>query len=86
MPQIRKSCARGTPDRRTRGARSRHATLPSTIAVERATTPFLRVSEAALVASASRYADATLTNPVEVFAALGNGRRVLRKDEGERMK
>jgi hydroxyacylglutathione hydrolase len=45
-------------------------TLPSTIAVERATNPFLRVSEAALVASASRYAGRTLANPVEVFAAL----------------
>ncbi|HKQ24144.1 MAG TPA: hydroxyacylglutathione hydrolase [Burkholderiales bacterium] len=45
-------------------------TLPSTIAVERATNPFLRVNEAALVTSASRFAGRALTNPVEVFAAL----------------
>jgi len=45
-------------------------TLPSTIAVERATNPFLRVREAALVTSASRHAGRTLTSPVEVFATL----------------
>jgi hydroxyacylglutathione hydrolase len=45
-------------------------TLPSTIGVELATNPFLRVREASLVTSASRYAGRTLTNPVEVFAAL----------------
>ncbi len=45
-------------------------TLPSTIGVERATNPFLRVRETALVTSASRFAGRTLTNPVEVFAAL----------------
>lgn len=45
-------------------------TLPSTIAVERATNPFLRVNETALVNSASHFAGRTLTNAVEVFAAL----------------
>ncbi len=45
-------------------------TLPSTIGTERATNPFLRVREPALVTSASRYAGRTLTNAVEVFAAL----------------
>ena len=45
-------------------------TLPSTIAVERATNPFLRVREPALINSASRRAGRALTNPVEVFAAL----------------
>jgi hydroxyacylglutathione hydrolase len=47
-----------------------HPTLPSTIAVERATNPFLRVREPALINSASRRAGRALTNPVEVFAAL----------------
>ncbi len=45
-------------------------TLPSTIGTERATNPFLRVREPVLVTSASRYAGRTLTNAVEVFAAL----------------
>lgn len=45
-------------------------TLPSTIAQERATNPFVRVSEPAIVASASRYAGKPLTDPVSVLAAI----------------
>ena len=59
----RRSAARAALDRG-------NPTLPSTIAVERATNPFLRVREAALVTSASRFAGRSLTSPVEVFAAL----------------
>src|SRR5690606_22993576 len=44
--------------------------LPSTLADELAANPFLRAKEPALVESASRFAGRTLTNPVEVFAAL----------------
>lgn len=45
-------------------------TLPSTIRLERATNPFLRCTEAGVIASASRQAGRTLTSPVEVFAAI----------------
>jgi len=56
---------------RAQAARAKGApTLPTMIAEERATNPFLRVREPALVTSASRYAGRTLTNAVEVFAAL----------------
>jgi hydroxyacylglutathione hydrolase len=44
--------------------------LPSTLGDERAANPFLRASEPALVASASRFAGRTLTDPVQVFGAL----------------
>lgn len=45
-------------------------TLPSTIARERSANPFLRANEPALAASASRHAGQTLSQPVQVFAAL----------------
>ena len=45
-------------------------TLPSRMADERATNPFLRAHEPALRASAERWADAVLDEPVAVFAAL----------------
>lgn len=44
--------------------------VPSTLADELAANPFLRAKEPTLVESASRFAGRTLTNPVEVFAAL----------------
>lgn len=45
-------------------------TVPSTLAEELATNPFLRCSEPEVIAAASRYAGRTLTEPVEVFTAL----------------
>ena len=52
-------------------------TLPSSIALERATNPFLRCATADIIANAQAYArghanlnDATLSNEVNVFAAL----------------
>lgn len=45
-------------------------TLPSTIALERATNPFLRAAEAELHVQAQRHSGQTLDSPVEVFAAL----------------
>jgi len=45
-------------------------TLPSTIGLERATNPFLRCRDAAVIAAANRYAGRPLDNPVDVFAAL----------------
>ena len=45
------------------------ATVPSSIGLERATNPFLRCSEPALIAAA-RSRDATASDPVSVFAAL----------------
>lgn len=45
-------------------------TLPSTIAQEKATNPFVRCGEPAVVASASRYAGKSLNDPVSVLAAL----------------
>jgi hydroxyacylglutathione hydrolase len=45
-------------------------TLPSTIADELATNPFLRCSEPAVIAAAQRHAARTLGTPVEVFAEI----------------
>jgi hydroxyacylglutathione hydrolase len=45
-------------------------TLPSTIAEELATNPFLRCTEPEVVASAERHAGRALKNPVEVFAEI----------------
>jgi hydroxyacylglutathione hydrolase len=45
-------------------------TLPSTIAQEKATNPFVRVREPAVVASASRHAGKAVSDPVSVLAAL----------------
>jgi hydroxyacylglutathione hydrolase len=45
-------------------------TLPSTIAEELATNPFLRCSEPEVVASAERHAGRKLKSPVEVFAEI----------------
>ena len=45
-------------------------TLPSTIGQEKATNPFVRVREPAVIASANRYAGKALNDPVSVLAAL----------------
>lgn len=45
-------------------------TVPSTIAREKATNPFLRCLEPVVVAAASGYAGKNLEDPVDVFAAL----------------
>jgi hydroxyacylglutathione hydrolase len=45
-------------------------TLPSTIGQEKATNPFVRVQEPAVIASASRYVGKALTDPVSVLAAI----------------
>jgi hydroxyacylglutathione hydrolase len=45
-------------------------TLPTDIGQERATNPFLRVSEPQVVAAASKYAGRPLNDPVEVLAAI----------------
>jgi hydroxyacylglutathione hydrolase len=45
-------------------------TVPSTIAQEKATNPFVRVRESAVIAAANRYAGKTLNDPVSVLAAV----------------
>ena len=45
-------------------------TLPSSLAVEKATNPFLRCDQPAVIQSASRYAKQQLDDPVNVFAAI----------------
>ncbi len=45
-------------------------TLPSTIAQEKATNPFVRVREPEVVAAANRYAGKTLNDPVSVLGAI----------------
>jgi hydroxyacylglutathione hydrolase len=52
--------------RRSRG----EATVPSTIAEERATNPFLRCAEPEVVASAERHAGRALASKVEVFGEI----------------
>ena len=56
---------------RDAGLRARNQpTVPSTIADELDTNPFLRTTAAEVIASASRQAGRTLTSPVEVFTAV----------------
>jgi hydroxyacylglutathione hydrolase len=45
-------------------------TLPSTLGEERATNPFLRWSEPAVIESANKYLGARVSDPVRVFAAI----------------
>jgi hydroxyacylglutathione hydrolase len=45
-------------------------TLPSTLGEERATNPFLRCVEPAVVESANKYLGARIADPVRVFAAI----------------
>jgi len=55
-------------DRRLRAAGK--PTLPSTLAEEKATNPFLRCLEPAVVESANKYLGARIADPVRVFAAV----------------
>jgi hydroxyacylglutathione hydrolase len=45
-------------------------TLPSTLGEERATNPFLRTAEPAVVESANKYLGSRISDPVKVFAAI----------------
>ncbi len=45
-------------------------TLPTTIALERATNPFVRCSEPGIISSASQHAGKTLQDPVDVLASI----------------
>jgi hydroxyacylglutathione hydrolase len=56
--------------RATRQREQNLPTLPSDIAQEKATNPFVRVSEPQIVAAASKYAGKPLHDPVEVLAAI----------------
>ena len=67
------------PDNRLLAAREAKAaklraagrpTLPSTLGEERATNPFLRCAEPAVVESANKYLGARIADPVRVFAAI----------------
>lgn len=60
--------AREGSDRASRKAN--RPTLPSIIGLEKATNPFLRVTEPAVIASAAQYAGRSLRDPVDVFAAI----------------
>ena len=44
--------------------------LPSTLADEKATNPFLRCREPAVIESANKYLGARVADPVRVFAAI----------------
>ena len=50
--------------------RENRPTLPSTIAREKATNPFVRVTRPAVVASANKYLGKRVSDPASVFAAL----------------
>ncbi|HUL93683.1 MAG TPA: hydroxyacylglutathione hydrolase [Burkholderiales bacterium] len=50
--------------------RENRPTLPSTIAREKATNPFLRVTRPAVIASANKYLGSRVSEPAAVFAAL----------------
>jgi len=67
-PANRALAARLERDRRLREAGK--PTLPSTLAEERATNPFLRWAEPAVVESANKYLGARISDPVRVFAAI----------------
>jgi hydroxyacylglutathione hydrolase len=59
--------------REARDSRLREAgkpTLPSTLGDEKATNPFLRCREPAVVASANKYLGSRVSDPVRVFAAI----------------
>jgi len=60
--------AREERDRRLRAAGE--PTLPSTLGEEKATNPFLRCLEPAVVDSANKYLGARIADPVRVFAAI----------------
>ena len=60
--------ARETRDRRLREAGK--PTLPSRLGEEKATNPFLRCTEPAVVESANKYLGTRVSDPVRVFAAI----------------
>ncbi len=60
--------AREGRDQRLRAAGK--PTLPSTLGEEKATNPFLRCAEPAVVESANKYLGARVADPVRVFAAI----------------
>jgi hydroxyacylglutathione hydrolase len=60
--------AREARDGRLRAAGK--PTLPSTLGEEKATNPFLRCAEPAVIESANKYLGARLADPVRVFAAI----------------
>jgi hydroxyacylglutathione hydrolase len=64
---------RALGERETRDRRLRDAgkpTLPSTLGDEKATNPFLRCREPAVIESANKYLGARVADPVRVFAAI----------------
>jgi hydroxyacylglutathione hydrolase len=67
-PQNAALAARLARDRKLRDAGK--PTLPSTLGEERATNPFLRWTEPAVVESANKYLGARVSDPVRVFAAI----------------
>jgi len=67
-PENRALSAREARDRKLRDAGK--PTLPSTLADEKATNPFLRCREPAVVESANKYLGARIADPVRVFAAI----------------
>ena len=67
-PANRALAARLERDRKLREAG--RPTLPSTLGEERATNPFLRWREPAVIESANKYLGARVSDPVRVFAAI----------------
>jgi len=67
-PQNQALNAREARDRKLRDAGK--PTLPSTLGDEKATNPFLRCREPAVVESANKYLGARIADPVSVFAAI----------------
>src|SRR3954447_11188673 len=64
---------RALADRETRDKKLREGgkpTLPSTLGEEKATNPFLRSREPAVIESANKYLGARIADPVRVFAAI----------------
>lgn len=67
-PQNRALAAREGRDRSLREAGK--PTLPSTLGDEKATNPFLRCAEPAVIESANKYLGARVADPLRVFAAI----------------
>jgi len=67
-PQNQALTAREARDRQLRDAG--RPTLPSTLGDEKATNPFLRCREPAVVESANKYLGSRVADPVSVFAAI----------------
>jgi hydroxyacylglutathione hydrolase len=67
-PDNRSLAAREARDRKAREAG--RPTLPSTLGEEKATNPFLRCREPAVVESANKYLGSRVADPVRVFAAI----------------